>query len=638
MRKRLLDKNGRRILTRILIIVVSAFFITYFIQWRFFNNDSARTWEFIFNRPLVFLWNTLLLAFMELVISSIFRTPWTGAGITFVISIIIMYISAQKQAFRGQPLMPDDFSLTDQAGTITKFIDVWSLVRMLIAVALAIGLTLLLNYLTKTFFDVKDRVAPKRFWNKNLRIFRFTIFVVGIVGFLSCSNFIRNHSGERYEEIPFLNTKFTAWNQMLNYENNGFIMGFLYNWSKFNLKAPDGYSEEKIAEIKDSYTRTLTPGEEPKEKTTNSLADAEYNIVIVLDESYYDLSVISDYVKISPKEVTPVLRNLIKNDKESKNYAVGQMYTVDYGGGTANIEFEVDTAMTDYWIGTVPYVDLVPHVETVPSIAHIAKEAGYQTLAIHPFNGGMYKRNISLVKEGFDRFIDETEMEFKDKDENREYINDRSAYKETMKYLKENDEKTLISLITMQNHAGYGKDGFKNRKYTVTADVSKDDKSAIEVYAQTLNLSDKYLGEFLNELENFDEKTVVLWYGDHSPGIFEKINNNKDKKVRDLSYVTPYLIWANFDLEEVEYSNITRFKQSKTTLPTTSPNCLTVTLFDLLNLEKPDHMQLAADVCKEVPILSQSYYENEGPFKSTALSNYELFTYDILGGKQYWLK
>lgn len=638
MRRRLLDKNGRRILTRILIIVVSALFIMFFIQWRFFNNDSARTWEFIFNRPLVFLWNTLLLAFLELIISSIFKTPWTGAGITFVISIIIMYISAQKQAFRGQPLMPDDFSLTDQAGTITKFIDVWSLVRMLIAVALAIGLTLLLNYLTKTFFDVKDRVAPKRFWNKNLRIFRFTILIIGVVGFLSCSNFIRNHNGERYEEIPFLNTKFTAWNQMLNYENNGFIMGFLYNWSKFNLKAPDGYSEEKIAEIKDSYTRTLTPGEEPKEKTTNSLADAEYNIVIVLDESYYDLSVISDYVKISPKEVTPVLRNLIKNDKESKNYAVGQMYTVDYGGGTANIEFEVDTAMTDYWIGTVPYVDLVPHVETVPSIAHIAKEAGYQTLAIHPFNGGMYKRNISLVKEGFDRFIDETEMEFKDKDENREYINDRSAYKETMKYLKENDEKTLISLITMQNHAGYGKDGFKNRKYTVTADVSEDDRSAIEVYAQTLNLSDKYLGEFLNELENFDEKTVVLWYGDHSPGIFEKINNNKDKKVRDLSYVTPYLIWANFDLEEVEYSNITRFKQSKTTLPTTSPNCLTVTLFDLLNLEKPDYMQLTADVCKEVPILSQPYYENEGPFKSTALSNYELFTYDILGGKQYWLK
>ena len=635
--RRLLDKNGRRILTRLLIIISSALFITFFIEWRFFNNDSARTWEFIFNKPLVFFWNALLLAFFELIISSPFKTPWTGTGITFMLSIIIMYITVQKQSFRGQPLMPEDFSLTDQAGTITKFIDMGSLVRMIIAVLIALGLTILLNYLTKTFFDVKDRTEPKRFWNKNLRIFRFTIAIVGFVGFASCSSFAINHNGERYQEIPFLDSKFTAWNQMLNYEQNGFIIGFLYNISKLELKAPDGYSEEKMAEIKATYNPEPSE-DEPEEKQGKTLADVDYNIVIVLDESFYDLSVISDYVKIAPGEVTPNLRKLINNDAESNNYAVGQMYSVDYGGGTANVEFEVDTSMTNFWISTVPYVDLVPHVETVPSIAHIAKEAGYKTLAIHPFNGGMYKRNTALVKEGFDRFIDESEMEFKEKDENREYINDRSAYKETMKYLKENDEKTLISLITMQNHAGYGKDGFDKLKYSVSADVSDDDKSAIAVYAQSLNYSDKHLGEFLSELENFDEKTVVLWYGDHSPGIFDKINNNVDKNVRDLSYVTPYFVWANFDLEEKEYDNIIRFKQKKTTLPTTSPNCLTNTMFDLLDLEKPDYMKLSSEVCKEAPILSQPYYENEGPFKSTTLSNYELFTYDILGGERYWLK
>ena len=635
--RRLLDKNGRRILTRLLIIISSALFITFFIEWRFFGNDSARTWEFIFNKPLVFFWNALLLAFFELIISSPFKTPWTGTGITFMLSIIIMYITVQKQSFRGQPLMPEDFSLTDQAGTITKFIDIGSLVRMIIAVLIALGLTILLNYLTKTFFDVKDRTEPKRFWNKNLRIFRFTIAIVGFVGFASCSGFAINRNGERYQEIPFLDSKFIAWNQMLNYEQNGFIIGFLYNISKLELKAPDGYSEEKMAEIKAIYNPE--PSEDgPEEKQGKTLADVDYNIVIVLDESFYDLSVISDYVKITPGEVTPNLRKLINNDAESKNYAVGQMYSVDYGGGTANVEFEVDTSMTNFWIGTVPYVDLVPHVETVPSIAHVAKEAGYKTLAIHPFNGGMYKRNTALVKEGFDRFIDESEMEFKEKDENREYINDRSAYRETMKYLKENDEKTLISLITMQNHAGYGKDGFDNLKYSVSADVSNDDKSAIAVYAQSLNYSDQHLGEFLSELENFDEKTVVLWYGDHSPGIFEKINNNVDKNVRDLSYVTPYFVWANFELEEKEYDNIIRFRQKKTTLPTTSPNCLTNTMFDLLGLEKPDYMKLSSEVCKETPILSQPYYENEGPFKSTTLSNYELFTYDILGGKRYWLK
>ena len=59
-------------------------------------------------------------------------------------------------------------------------------------------------------------------------------------------------------------------------------------------------------------------------------------------------------------------------------------------------------------------------------------------------------------------------------------------------------------------------------------------------------------------------------------------------------------------------------------------------MFNLLNLEKTDYMKLVDEVCTETPILAQAYYTSEGPFKSTALSNYELFIYDILGGKQYW--
>ena len=622
----------------------------YFIEWRFFGNDAAKTWQFIFERFPVFAYNTLLLFFLELIISSIFRKPWTGVGISFITAIIFMYISAQKQAFRGQPLLPEDFMLADQTGTITKFIDFGSLVRTVLACLIALGLTILLNYLTKTFFDVKDRKEPKRWWHRNLRIFRTTILLIGVLGFFKYTDFIRNHSGERTEEIPWLGSQFVAWNQMKNYEDNGVIIGFMYNWSKFDMVEPDGYSEEKVAEIKANYV---------EEAATENTMD--YNIVVVLDESFYDISVISDLYPITAKnvgsknsmgvpitkDVTPTIRRLIKNDKKSKNYAVGQMYTIDYGGGTANIEFEVDTAMTNYWANTVPFVDLYPHVDRVPSIAQIAKDAGFKTLAIHPFNGGMYKRNVALKKEGIDEFITEDEMHYTEHDDDRQYINDRSAYKETLKAIKENDENMMISLITMQNHAGYGSDGYKSYSYSLgnapksgdlKSNFTKDEKSQIEVYLESLHNADYYLSEFLTELEKSDEKTVVLWYGDHAPGIIGRANDSKNKDTRDLSRVTPYFVWANFDLEQVEYKGIKRFNQSKTTLPTTTPNCLTNTMFDLLGLTKPDYMKLVNEVCNEVPILAQAYYGTSAPFKSTALSNYELYTYDILGGKQYWLK
>jgi hypothetical protein len=199
----------------------------------------------------------------------------------------------------------------------------------------------------------------------------------------------------------------------------------------------------------------------------------------------------------------------------------------------------------------------------------------------------------------------------------------------------------------MQNHAGYGADGYESRNYKL-ADAPKagdlktkfteDEKVQVEIYLESLHNSDYYLSEFLAALEKMDEKTVVLFYGDHSPGVFGRVNDSKKKEIRDLSRVTPYFVWANFNLKDVEYKKIKRFNQTETTLPTTTPNCLTVTMHTLLGLKKPDYMKLTEAVCNEVPILSQAYYGTGAPFQSSTLSNYEIFTYDILGGEQYWLK
>lgn len=648
--RKLLDKNGRRILTRLAIIFVTSFLIYFFLEWRFFGNNFDKTIEFMTGNMLVFNYNFMLLFCINLIISSLFKTPWTGSGIVFIITIIVSYITVQKQAFRGQPFLPEDLVLTDQAGTITKFVDPISIVRTVIAVLIVIALIFLLNYLTKTYFDVKDRTEPKHFWNKNLRIFRATIFVIGVVCFGFASSIARNRTGTLEQEIPGLNSYFVAWNQMINYEKNGFILGFLYNWSKAELVEPGGYSEEKISEIRDSYKETLTPGTEPVEKTEKPLKSADYNIVIVLNESFIDPSILDEYKitakneggrnsmgNLITKDVVPNIRKMIENDAKSKNYATGQMYSIDYGGGTANIEFEVDTTMSTYWMNAVPYVDLLSRIDVVPSIARTAKDAGFETIAFHPFNAGMYKRNLALKTEGFDRFVDETEFKHTDKDENREYINDRAAYSEVLDYLKSTDNKALVSLITMQNHAGYGGEGFENPSYEVDGAKIQDEKQMLEIYLESLHNADAYLGEFLENLEKLDEKTVVLFYGDHAPGILMRINEDEDKNVRDIAQITPYFVWANFDLKDVKYDKITRFRQEKTTLPTTTPNCLTNTMFELLGLEKPTYMKLSSDVCAETPILSRGYFASSAPFKSTALSNYELYIYDILGGKQYWL-
>ena len=561
--------------------------------------------------------------FLELVVSAPFKKPWTGAGLTFAFVTIVAYITTQKQAFRGQPFLPEDLMLADQTGTITKFINVGSVIRTVIAVILIIVLTLILNHLTKRFFEQSK---------KSLRIFRVVILIIGVVGFVKYTDFVRHRSGDKNEET-FLGSTLIAWNQNWNYEENGFILGFMYNWQKFKLTKPNGYSKEKIAEIKSEF--------ENKKSGENKLENSDYNIVIVLNESFFDPSVVEKYYKIEANknlkknsmgvpvtdDVVPTIRNLIKTSKTSKNHSTGQMYTIDYGGGTANIEFEVDTSMSTYFVSTTPFVDLLPRVESVPSIASIAKSAGYKTIAIHPFNSGMYKRNIALKKEGFDEFLDEEAVTNNEKDDAREYINDRSAYKEVLKTLEENDEKTLVSLITMQNHAGYD-EGYSTKSYHLKGDFSDYEKNQVETYLESLHNSDYYLSEFLEKLEKSSEKTVVLFYGDHAPGVFGRVNGSKDEKVKRLAQLTPYFVWANFELEN----------DSPDFLDTTTPNCLVPTTFSLLNLEKPAHLNLVSAVCNETPILAHSYFTNSAPFQSSNLSSYELYTYDVLGGKQYFLK
>ncbi len=650
--QRIKSLSWNKIILRALILVIGAFFLTIFLEWRFYGNEYERVRSFMIDADKVFYYNVFLMFLIVLFISMLFKKAWTGLGITFVIMIFISYINASKYAFRGQPLLPEDFNLLDQTGTLTKFIDIWSLLRTVLAVIIAIALTVFLNKVTSKFLDFKEQEPGKSFMDRKHRWARVTFMALSVLGMMSSFVLVRNHVGGRVSYVENLDTSFVAWNQMINYEENGFLLGFIYNLSKMEMQEPSGYSEAKVTEIKNSLEI---------DETKKTLKDQDYNVVIILNESFYDPSIIADYYPYSlntsdktnssgvpvTSDVIPTIHSLMKDDKNNKRIATGQMFTVDYGGGTANVEFEVDTSMTNYWADTTPYVNLIPHINSVPSIASLAKAAGYDTVATHPFNQAMYKRHIVLKKEGFDEFIAEGDFSFDEKDDNRQYVNDRASYKEVLKLLNEHENKTLVSLITMQNHAGYGVDGFKKLSYkladkpkkgTDLSEFSEDEKSQVEVYLESLHNSDYYLSEFLAELEKLDEKTVVLFYGDHSPGVYYRVNSSTDKNVRDLSYVTPYFVWANFDMKEPEEQKIDRYVVKNTTLPTTTPNCLVNTMFGLLDLRKEDYLKLVEPVCKEMPILTQIYFAEETPFMSTTLSNYEIYTYDILSGKNYWQK
>ena len=616
-----LTPKQRRILLRVGVIIISALALTFFLEYRHNSNDIRGAVGFVRFETRVYLYTAFLMSLAIIFLSCFTRKPWTSVGILASLIAIITYIHIAKFTLRGSPLLPEDFLLADQTGTLTKFVDVGSIIRLLIAIGLIGVLTGILNRVTAKFLLPEKPSEAKVWWKKYHVATRILVAAVAVTGMILGTSFVRHHSGQKHENLAWLDTTFVAWNQTYNYQINGFLLGFLYNLDKFELKAPGGYSESAMSEIAAKYTEKAEAGNASR----TSLADTDYNIVIVLNESFYDPAIIKEYYHHND-DVTPTLRQVIKK------YPSGQMYSLDYGGGTATIEFEVFTGLSNYWANTVPYTDLLPKLKELEAVATFAKANGYATTAIHPFNGGIYKRDISLRKEGFDEFITEREMDYTEKEHigevSSDYINDRSSYLQVLKVLKESEQRQLVGLITMQNHSPYSPDPYGRLDFKIIGGLETDLERQmwVESYFQTLHSSDAYLGEFLEALDQSDEKTVVLFYGDHSGGVITAVAAHEDKEVRDLSRLTPYFIYANFDLGGAKK------------LPTETPNCLVNTMYNLLNVQKPALNYLLDEVCMQTPILDSMYLGEAGPFQSTEISEYELINYDVLGGEQYWYK
>jgi phosphoglycerol transferase MdoB-like AlkP superfamily enzyme len=618
------NKRFRHIMASLLFLLIAAILLMFFLEYRYFLNDFGKTWSFFFKTPQVFFFNAFLLWLLLVIIWAICGRPILAAGIGAVALLVITYIHIAKYNSRGYPLLPEDFQLASEASTLTKFVDIWSIVRLVIAIIITAGLFFAFSYYCGKKFHLKyEKEKDEGLFKRHFVIVRTLILAASITIFLTSTIFVRHNEGIRYEPI-FLGTRFTAWNQNRNYDENGFILGFLYNFQKLSLDTPKNYSEERIGNTKKKYEMIANYENEGRINP----ADEDVSVVVILNESFFDPTVefngkkMTDYYRNEGGDIMP---NLHRIQKET---ASGNMYTLDYGGGTANIEFEVFTGLSNFWMNIVPYTSLIPKTGKVPSIASMLKSKKFVTTAIHPFNGGMYKRNISLKNEGFDTFTTELEMDYTEHDGNSEYINDKSAYDQTLKTLREGEGNQMIGLITMQNHTPYNDTNYETYDFTVeqTEGISDTRKSQLEVYYQSLHTSDQYLGEFIDELKTLDKKVVVLFFGDHAAGLFNITNNSNEKEVRDLSRVTPYFIYANYDAG----------LKAGEKLPTTSPNCLVNTMLDKLNWQKDTYMYLAADACKEQPILATTYLEGLDFEMTEVLEDYKLLTYDILGGKKFW--
>ncbi len=576
-----------------------------YLQWC--QNDLS----FDLAVKFAFSWHTekFLLACLVLLMIFLFLVAVLGSFLfgTFFYLVgigILGYANYLKMTYRKEPIYPDDLKMIKEFGLLKDMTGTTSfyLLAGMILLVVAGGCWAIYRSFKK---DKKFQAI------RVITLFTTIFALIYISHFNNPNNLLRKAYNKTALWIPY--------SQKMNYYNTGFIGGFLYNLKIDPMEKPKGYSEEKIKEITSHYQKLA----DEKNKTAS---EEQPNIIYVMSESFSDPS------RLNGVEIT--------GDPLADYYAVadqtysGQMLSQNYGGGTANIEFE---ALTGFSMGlfnaqlTTPYTMLVPKMNQLPSIVSTLKDQNYHTTAIHPYNTSMYKRKDVYEVLGFDEFISENTMTYTDTIEDNPYISDASAYQEVMDLLKEDDTPQFIHLVTMQTHMPY--DGkYQQLEYTAKTEDNSG-ISSLENYLQDISYSSQSLKAFTEELKKLSRRTLVVFWGDHLPGIYSDTIQNSNEK--HTLHETQFLM---FDSQgELE----------KTEAPVTSPFYFAADLMNQTNQQTTGFYQLLLALQNELPAFERELYYQEGQWQREAQLNkkqaelyqaYEMIQYDIVSGEKYSLQ
>ena len=576
-----------------------------YLQWC--QNDLS----FDLAVKFAFSWHTekFLLACLVLLMIFLFLVAVLGSFLfgTFFYLVgigILGYANYLKMTYRQEPIYPDDLKMIKEFGLLKDMTGTTSfyLLAGMILLVVAGGCWAIYRSFKK---DKKFQAI------RVITLFTTIFALIYISHFNNPNNLLRKAYNKTALWIPY--------SQKMNYYNTGFIGGFLYNLKIDPMEKPKGYSEEKIKGITSHYQKLA----DEKNKTAS---EEQPNIIYVMSESFSDPS------RLNGVEIT--------GDPLADYYAVadqtysGQMLSQNYGGGTANIEFE---ALTGFSMGlfnaqlTTPYTMLVPKMNQLPSIVSTLKDQNYHTTAIHPYNTSMYKRKDVYEVLGFDEFISENTMTYTDTIEDNPYISDASAYQEVMDLLKEDDTPQFIHLVTMQTHMPY--DGkYQQLEYTAKTEDNSG-ISSLENYLQDISYSSQSLKAFTEELKKLSRRTLVVFWGDHLPGIYSDTIQNSNEK--HTLHETQFLM---FDSQgELE----------KTEAPVTSPFYFAADLMNQTNQQTTGFYQLLLALQNELPAFERELYYQEGQWHREAQLNkkqaelyqaYEMIQYDIVSGEKYSLQ
>ena len=420
------------------------------------------------------------------------------------------------------------------------------------------------------------------------------------------------------------------WNQSRGYRNYGFVYNFVCNTKYLYMSVPSGYNSKDVG----SFVAEKIEKEDkaPSQKTPN--------IICIMNESLADLNVLGEFT--TNEDYMPFIRSLTENTVK------GNLLVPVIGAGTSNTEFEFLTGHTTAFLPPGSNAYMLYIKKPIASLTSTLISQGYSSLAFHPYYASGWNRpnvykfmNFSAFKSLEDlidiSIMNEYIQNSSDPDylqelininypENsnmlvRQYISDAYNYKVLIEDFNNRDKSKpyYVFNVTMQNHGGYTTTA---SNFTPDIEITSTENIYTKAtnYLSLVKKSDLAFAGLIEYFKTVKEPTIICMFGDHQPSIetkfiaeilgvddLAKISIEQEQR----RHTTPFIIWANYDIEEKEIDKL-------------SVNYLSSYLLDIAGVKLTNYNKYLLNLSKTLPVIDTVGYidKDNNYYKWSDDSNY----------------
>lgn len=537
---------------------------------------------------------------------------YTALLLSQLFVIFLNFINKKKQQYLFSNLSPEDIFLVPEAMKATP----WHLQIIFFTLIIVFLVTLL--------------IAIRKESKATFHTYVPNIIIFGLLGGgLVYLNFIRNPAGACFSENkPMICARFQEFPNTRN------------DWIGDYRKIQDyGFVTFYVSKVLDNVTSVLLPTRKVSEQDILQILqqhhfvqsleknEQEYpNIVVIMEESFWDSHKLDN--DLSKDLLSFVHQNQVSN-----------LLSPSFGGGTANVEFEVLTSLnTTFFPNELLYVSKLK--KPIYALPYYLNSIGYQTIAMHNNYGYYYNRNKVYPDLGFKKFISLENM-IAQKDRTKIFnaggwATDDLIFDSIKSTLEENNQQPkFIYAITVENHPMYNDDRFGKQNFKLNNKLSDLDQQKLSTYTAGTVRANEKLQELAEYLKTIQKPTILVVFGDHLPnlqGVYDDYDFFKDDPERKnlKNYQTPFVIWSNYKLDK------RALKQ-----PYIAASFVAPKLLKLARLPLSDYYQFVNDVSSCYSAVHHKFINENQTCnfdKKVLFKDYENLNKDVLDGHNHTYK